>query len=191
MSLDDTLQEARSCCLCEAVLPLGPRPLIQGSRRSRILVIGQAPGAVAHETGIPWNDRSGARLRAWLGLDDEAFYDPERVALMPMGFCFPGKGRSGDLAPRPECAPRWHDRLLGGFGEVGLTVIVGRHAAARYASADESITSLARDFAAWLPDRIVIPHPSPRNGPWLKQHPWFESEAVPAMQERVRGLLAG
>ena len=191
MGLDVIIQEARSCRLCEEVLPLGPRPLIQGSEGSRVLVIGQAPGAVAHETGIPWNDRSGVRLRGWLGIADEVFYDPERVALMPMGFCYPGKGRSGDLAPRPECAPRWHEQMLGAFRHVGLIVIVGGHAASRYAPRGGSITSLARDFAAWLPDRIVIPHPSPRNGLWLRKNPWFEAEAVPALQARVRELLAG
>lgn len=195
MKIAAILGEARACRVCEPALPLGARPLVQGSANARILVIGQAPGAVAHETGIAWNDRSGVRLRDWLGLAHEAFYDPAKVALMPMGFCYPGTGRAGDLAPRPECAPLWHARLLRGFRRVGLTVIVGRHAAERYADGqtegDGSITSLARAFDRWLPERIVIPHPSPRNGLWLKRNPWFESRAVPALRKRVAELLEG
>lgn len=195
MKIEAVLREARACRVCENALPLGARPLVQGSASARILLIGQAPGAVAHETGIPWNDRSGARLRDWLGIEEKAFYDPAKVALMPMGFCFPGTGRSGDLAPRPECAPLWHARLLRGLRRVGLTVIVGRHAAERYATADEecdgTVTALAHAFDRWLPERIVIPHPSPRNGLWLKRNPWFESQALPALRRRVAELLEG
>lgn len=189
MKIEAVLREVRACRVCEPALPLGAKPLVQGSAQARILVIGQAPGAVAHETGIPWNDRSGLRLRDWLGLDDEAFYDPAKVALMPMGFCYPGTGRSGDLAPRPECAPLWHARLTSGLRRVGLTVLIGRHAAERYVPGERPITALAREFDRTLPERIVIPHPSPRNGLWLKRNPWFESEALPALRSRVSELF--
>lgn len=190
MQLNTLLKQARECRICASHLPLGCKPLIQGSKASRIIVIGQAPGAAAHQTGIPWDDRSGARLRDWLGVNDDEFYDPAIVAHMPMGFCFPGSGKSGDLRPRPECAPEWHERLLKEFKAVSLTVIIGKYAFDQYLS-DQfgSITEAARSYESLLPRQIALPHPSPRNNLWLKKNPWFEHEVLPRLQRRVRRLI--
>ncbi|MEM1329430.1 MAG: uracil-DNA glycosylase family protein [Planctomycetota bacterium] len=190
MMLPQLLVQARACRICEPELPRGCRPLIQGSAQSRIVVIGQAPGAAAHESGVPWDDRSGARLRAWLDVSDDEFYDPDLFALMPMGFCYPGTGKRGDLPPRPECAPEWHDRLLEGFRSVSLIVIIGKHAFERYlVDQHDTLTAGVRAFGDLLPDRVALPHPSPRNNIWLKRNPWFESEVLIALRARVRGLL--
>lgn len=156
------------------------------------MIIGQAPGRRVHETGIPWNDPSGVRLRDWLGLADEQFYDPEVVAIVPMGFCYPGSARSGDKPPRPECAPLWHDRILAHLPPDRLDVIIGAYAQKRYI--EDRRPTLTETVAAWadhLPGRVVMPHPSPRNRHWLTKNPWFESETVPAVQQRVREVLAG
>jgi len=190
MQLNTLLQQTRECRICAPHLPLGCKPLLQGSKNSRIIVIGQAPGAATHETGIPWDDRSGARLRDWLGVTNEEFYDPAIIALMPMGFCFPGSGKSGDLRPRPECAPEWHERLLKEFKSISLTVVIGKYAFERYLSNQfGSITQAARSHQTLLPDRIALPHPSPRNNLWLKKNPWFETEALPCLRRRVRRLI--
>jgi len=189
MKLPQLIDEARACRACEAHLPLGPRPLLQGSASASVLIIGQAPGAAAHRSGIPWADRSGDRLRDWLGLSRDLFYDERRVALMPMGFCFPGTGASGDLAPRPECAPLWHPRLLEAFTGVRLTVYVGRHACAGYLDSNRPLTDMVRAAADMLPKRVVLPHPSPRNNIWLKKHPWFEQDVLPRVARRVKAVL--
>lgn len=192
MELQQVLSEARACRICEPHLPKGCRPLIQGSERSRIVVIGQAPGAAAHGSGVPWDDRSGARLRAWLGVTEAEFYDPDVFALLPMGFCYPGTGKGGDLRPRPECAPEWHGRLLAGFVSVSLTVITGRYAFDRYLGEGYgALTEGVRRFDGLLPERIALPHPSPRNNIWLKKNPWFEAEVLGALRCRVRALLGG
>jgi len=184
------LKKVRACTECAAHLPHGPNPLLAASSTAKLIVIGQAPGRVAHESGIPWNDRSGQRLRAWLGVVDETFYDPSRVALMPMGFCFPGAGRSGDLAPRPECAPLWHEKLLAKMPAIELTVYVGTYAFAR-ALGDRfaSVTDAARAYDGLLEaGMIVLPHPSPRNNIWLKKNPWFESGLLPRLRAAVGSL---
>lgn len=190
MRLDVLLDEVRACRVCEAHLPMGPRPLVRASSGSRMVVIGQAPGAAAHARGTPWDDASGARLRQWLGLDNTVFSDARRVAIMPMGFCYPGTGRGGDRPPRPECAPLWHDRLLGAMPDVQLTVLVGRYAferrlGGRYATLTEAV----RAWADLLPSMVVLPHPSPRNNRWLARHGWFEREALPPLRERVSEVL--
>ncbi len=190
MRLKVLLDEVRACTICAPDLPNDPNPLVQGSARSRLLIIGQAPGAAADKTGVPWDDRSGDRLRDWLGLSPDAFYDEQRVALMPMGFCFPGKGRSGDLAPRPECAPQWHQSLLNEFTGVRFTIFVGQYAFKRYlADQYTSLTSATQAHSDLLPKRIALPHPSPRNNIWLRRNPWFEEECLPALQKRVRSAL--
>lgn len=190
MKLELLINEARSCRICEPHLPRGCRPLLQGSAGSRMVVIGQAPGAAAHESGVPWDDRSGQRLRSWLGVSDAEFSDPDLVALLPMGFCYPGTGSGGDLRPRPECAPEWHERLLAGFESVSLTIIIGKWAFERYLG-DEygTLTDAVRACDDLLPGRIALPHPSPRNNIWLKKHPWFEGEVLPALRARVRAAL--
>jgi uracil-DNA glycosylase len=190
MKLELFIDEARSCRICEPHLPHGCRPLLQGSTRSRIVVIGQAPGAAAHESGVPWSDRSGQRLRSWLGVTDEEFYDPDLVALLPMGFCYPGTGTGGDLRPRQECAPQWHERLLARFESVSLTVLAGKYAFERYLGDKyDTVTDAVRAHGELLPERIALPHPSPRNNIWLKTHQWFESEVLVALRARVRAVL--
>jgi uracil-DNA glycosylase len=157
-----------------------------------VLLISQAPGSVAHESGVPWDDRSGDRLRGWLGLTREEFYDSALVGILPMGFCYPGRGKSGDMRPRPECAPTWHPRLLAGFSGVRLTICVGRCAFERYLSEEAgSLTEAVRVCARLLPERLAIPHPSPRNNIWLKRHPWFEEQTVPLVREAVRRAVGG
>ncbi len=185
------ITEARACRQCEADLPEGPRPLVQGTSRSRVLVVGQAPGAAAHRSGVAWDDRSGDRLREWLGISPDAFYDPHQVAIMPMGFCYPGTGRSGDLPPRPECAPLWHGRLLRAFKRVELTIVVGRFAVERYLPDEPgTLTEVVERAVDLLPGRAVLPHPSPRNNIWLKRNPWFESTVLPRVRERVESVLS-
>lgn len=184
------LQSARACTHC-AGLPLGPRPLVAGTRKSSVLIIGQAPGLAAHESGIPWNDASGDRLREWLGLSREVFYDPEKVALMPMGFCYPGKAKTGDSPPRPECAPLWHDRILKALSGVKLTLLVGRFAFERYAK-DEllDLTTAALSPDRLLPRKLVLPHPSPLNNRWLARNPRFKAKVLPIVKSAVEGVLS-
>jgi len=185
------LAEIRACALCGPHLPHGPRPILAADAKSKILLIGQAPGRKVHETGIPWDDPSGVRLRDWLGIDAAQFYDPARVAIMPMGFCYPGKGSSGDNPPRPECAPLWHDRLRAALPQVGLTLLIGHYAQARYLGARREAT-MGGTIRAWrdhLPaGYLPLPHPSPRNQPWLAKNPWFEAEFVPDIRAAVRSL---
>lgn len=191
--LSRLLREVRGCRRCEASLPLGPRPVLRAHPGARLLIVGQAPGTRVHETGIPWNDRSGDRLRDWLGLDRETFYDESRVAIVPMGFCYPGVApRGGDNPPRPECAPLWHDRLLAGMPAIELTLLIGSYAQARYLGARRART-MTGTVAAWrehLPGHLPLPHPSWRNTAWLRRHPWFERELVPELRDRVGALLA-
>jgi uracil-DNA glycosylase len=166
------LAEARACTACASSLPLGPRPLLAAHPASRVLIIGQAPGKATHEAGIPWKDRSGDRLREWLGVTTEQFYDPKQIALMPTGFCYPGSSATGDLAPRPECAPLWHPRILPLLGQVKLTIYLGSFAfSANLGGRYKNLSEAAEDFRALMPGTIVLPHPSPRNGMWASQRP--------------------
>jgi len=189
--LNPLAREVRACRLCAPHLPLGPRPVFQASTTARLLIVGQAPGRRVHETGIPFNDPSGVRLRHWLGIDSQTFYDPARVALLPMGFCYPGTGTSGDLPPRPECAETWRARLLGQLGGVALTLAIGQYAIAWHLGprAKGNLTGTVRAWREYLPALVPLPHPSPRNNLWLKRNPRFEAELVPVLRERVRGLL--
>lgn len=191
-TFQDLLDEIRACRVCESELPDGPRPIVSAAPAARILLIGQAPGRRVHASGVPWDDPSGDRLREWLRVDRETFYDPARLALVPMGFCFPGSGASGDLPPRPECAPLWHGRLLAGLPEIRLTLLVGRHAQSSYLPAEERSRSLTDAVRAWR-DRdssvLALPHPSPRNNRWLVRNPWFESELLPVLRRRVGRAL--
>jgi uracil-DNA glycosylase len=189
MRLNVLLANIRSCDICAEHLPLGPKPLLQAAPSARLLIIGQAPGSVAHHTGIPWNDRSGQRLREWLGIDDRTFYDPKRVAIVPMGFCYPGTGAGGDLPPRPECARAWHEPLQAALKNIELAVLVGRYAVEH--KLGDRFGTLTRAVAAWkdlLPETIALPHPSPRNSRWLVKNPWFERDAIPALRDRVGEL---
>jgi uracil-DNA glycosylase len=185
------LQEIAACTLCAAHLPHGPRPVVQASADARLLIVGQAPGRRVHESGIPWDDPSGDLLRAWLHLARDAFYDARRIAIVPTGFCYPGKGSSGDLPPRPECAPQWHERLLGEMPEIRLTLLIGTHAQAYYLGkrAGPTLTDTVAHFADYLPDYFPLPHPSPRNRFWLSRHPWFAQQVLPALHRRVAMVL--
>lgn len=186
------LGEARACRVCEHELPNEPRPLLAGSASSRIVIIGQAPGRIAHESGIPWNDASGKRLREWLGVTDAQFYDESLIALVPMGFCYPGKSKGGDMAPRPECAPLWHPQILPKLKSVELTVYVGNYPFARYLTdIAENLTEGVRAAKTLLPKRILLPHPSPRNQLWIAKNPWFARDVLPALRRRVKSVLAG
>ncbi len=183
-------REIAGCTLCAQHLPLGPRPVVQFSPRSRILIIGQAPGTKVHESGIGWDDDSGDRLRDWLGIGKNIFYDPEIVAQMPMGFCYPGKASGGDKPPRRECAPQWHDRVLDLLPEDRLTLLVGGYAQARYLPQARklSMTERVRHFAEYAPF-FPLPHPAWRVRIWMKQHPWFETEVLPVLRREVARAL--
>lgn len=189
-ALDTLLTEVRACRLCEHHLPLGPRPVLVAHRQARILVVGQAPGTKVHQSGIPFDDASGERLRQWMGLDRSAFYDPLLVAFLPMGFCYPGRGTSGDLPPRPECAPAWRAKLLAQLPHIKLNLLVGQYAQAWHLGAQRK-TTLTETVRAWHdygPATLPLPHPSPRNNIWLKRNPWFELEVVPVLRAQVQAL---
>jgi uracil-DNA glycosylase len=190
LDFDQLVQQVRACTLCKDVLPEGPRPVVQLSRSSRILVVGQAPGRKVHETGIPFNDPSGDRLRQWMGVDREQFYNEEQVAILPMGFCFPGTGKSGDLPPRPECAETWREALLARLDKVELTLVIGQYAQAWHLpDSRKSVTDNVKAWREYWPALLPMPHPSPRNIRWLKTNPWFEQDVIPRLQARVRELL--
>lgn len=190
-SLVSLLAEVRACKLCAEQLPLGPRPIVQVHPLARILIAGQAPGRKVHETGMPFNDASGDRLRSWLGISREVFYDATQVAIVPMGFCFPGTGKSGDLPPRPECAPAWRAALLAHLKNLELTLVIGQYAQAYHLPGEvASVTEAVRAWRKDWPQTVPLPHPSPRNNLWLKRNPWFEEELVPALRKRVSEVLA-
>ncbi|MEE4199549.1 uracil-DNA glycosylase family protein [Erythrobacter sp.] len=187
-------RDIAACSLCAEHLPLGPRPVVQFSPTSRILIIGQAPGTKVHASGVPWDDDSGNRLRGWLGMDKDAFYDPERVALMPMGFCYPGKAKGGDAPPRKECAPQWHGRVLDLLPAKRLTLLVGAYAQGRYLPETRKLTMTER-VRRWTSgdegfgDFIPLPHPAWRVRLWMRRHPWFEAETLPRLRRAVAGIL--
>ena len=190
-TLPRLLKDIRACTHCADALPCGPRPVLQAHISARLCIVGQAPSRKVHETGIPWNDPSGDRLREWLGLTREQFYDPRKTAIIPMGFCYPGKAASGDNPPRPECAPRWHEMLNAHLSDITLTLLVGRHAQAYYLG-DRRKATLGETIKAWkefLPrGYLPLPHPSPRNRPWLARNPWFEEEFAPRVQNIIRTM---
>lgn len=185
------LRQVRSCQVCAGKLPHRPRPVVQAAVDARLVIVGQAPGSRVHASGIAWDDDSGDRLRQWTDLDNDAFYDPTQVAMIPMGFCYPGKGNSADLPPRPECAPLWHDRLLAHLPGRRLTLLVGFHAQRRYLGARRapSMTETVRQFRAYLPDYLPLPHPSWRSTLWMKRNPWFVEDVVPALRAAVKAAL--
>jgi uracil-DNA glycosylase len=191
-AFDALTREVRSCTVCAAHLPAGPRPVFQVHPAARILIAGQAPGRKVHESGVPFDDASGERLRQWMGVTREVFYDATRVAILPMGFCFPGTGRSGDLPPRPECAPLWRQRLLDQMPRIELTLVIGAYAQQWHLpdAKSSNVTNTVADWRARWPVALPMPHPSPRNNIWLKINPWFVTDVVPALQRRVAELLA-
>ncbi|MCZ2721605.1 uracil-DNA glycosylase family protein [Marinomonas sp. 15G1-11] len=183
-------KDIQNCTLCSESLPFGPRPVIQVAADSRILIVGQAPGRRVHESGIPFDDPSGDRLRDWMGVSKEVFYDASQIALVPMGFCYPGTGKSGDLAPRKECVAAWRAELLSALTKVELTLVLGQYAMKYHLpNTKRTLTDTVFSWKAFYPDVIPLPHPSPRNNIWLKRHPWFESELLPALKLAVRSVL--
>ena len=190
-SLERLLREVRACRACEKSLPLGPRPILRASSTARILVVGQAPGTRVHETGVPWNDPSGDRLREWMNVDRKTFYDESRIAIIPMGLCYPGKGKGGDLPPRRECAEIWLDRLLALLPALKLTILCGRYAHRHYLGKREkkTLTKTVRAWREYIPQYIVLPHPSPRNIKWFRTNAWFHEEVIPDLRTRVEELL--
>lgn len=184
------LEQVRVCTLCRDNLPLGPRPIVQAQASAKILIAGQAPGRRAHETGLPFNDPSGDRLRSWLALSRETFYDPSQIAILPMGFCYPGSGAAGDLPPRPECAPAWRAQLLAQLPQLQLQLLIGRYAIRWHLpTSGATLTETVRHWRHHWPAIVPLPHPSPRNQAWLKRNPWFESELLPRLRAQVNKVL--
>lgn len=192
-SLENLLTSVRACQLCAEHLPHGVRPVLQVGRQARILIAGQAPGRKVHTSGVPFDDPSGDRLRRWLGVTPDQFYDPSCFAILPMGFCYPGTGSNGDLPPRPECAPAWRQPLLAAMPQIELTLIIGQYAVAWHLPDRDhaNLTETVRDWQSDWPRRLAMPHPSPRNQRWLRRNPWFEAEVIPHLQARVTELLSG
>lgn len=184
------LKDVRACTLCTKQLPMGPRPVVQADPRARILIAGQAPGSKVHQTGIPFEDPSGDRLRDWMGIDRGTFYDSSKIAILPMGFCYPGKGKSGDLPPLPICADTWRHKLLAALPNIELTLIIGQYAHRWHLGASEmNLTETVRAWKSYGDRVIPLPHPSPRNNIWLKKNAWFESELLPVLKQRVKSAL--
>jgi uracil-DNA glycosylase len=190
-NVDALLCAIRACTNCSAYLAAGPRPIVQFSATARIIIIGQAPGAKVHASGVPWDDASGLRLREWLDVDAPEFYDPGKIALVPMGFCYPGTGKSGDLPPRPECAPLWHDRVMAMLPDNRLLILVGSYAQERYLpdSRKLTLTERVQNFGRYLPSAVPLPHPSWRSSGWMARNPWFNALVLPALRETVRNHL--
>jgi uracil-DNA glycosylase len=185
-NLGALLADIRACTLCDDILPLGPRPMVQASIDARILIVGQAPGIRVHETGIPFNDPSGDRLREWMGVGRDDFYDDRKIALVPMGFCFPGTGRNGDIPPPPICAQTWRQKLLDQMPNVGLTLVLGQYAQKWHLpKKHKTLTENVRNWQTYGPELIPLPHPSPRNNIWLKKNPWFAEELLPRLRHQV------
>jgi len=185
------LKEVKNCTICESFLPLEPRPVLSIHPQARILVAGQAPGIRVHETGIPFNDPSGERLRSWMGIDREIFYNPKKIAILPMGFCYPGTGKSGDLPPRPECAEKWREKLLAQLPRIELTLVIGKYAHDYHLKGRQkkNLTETVKNWKDYGPKIIPLPHPSPRNNIWLKKNPWFEKDVVAVLRKKIDKLL--
>jgi uracil-DNA glycosylase len=190
--LEGRLAKVRRCVVCAESLGHEPRPVLAAHRESKIAIIGQAPGAVVHKTGVPWDDQSGENLRRWMGIDNSTFYDEKQIALIPMGFCYPGKGKSGDLPPRKECAPLWHQPLFERMGQLRLILLVGKYAQDYYLKdPPKTLTSTVRNFREYLPDHLVLPHPSPRNNIWQAKNSWFKTEVLPLLRDMTATILNG
>lgn len=191
MSTELLLESIKACTICKKHLPLGPRPVVAFSKESKILIIGQAPGTNVHASGIPWDDASGRRLRQWMGISEEDFYNPDKIAIVPMGFCYPGKGKSGDLPPRKECAPEWHEKIFDYLGQVKLTLLIGQYAQKYYLKKEikKTLTETVQEYDSYLPDFFPLVHPSPRNQIWIKKNPWFEELVVPTLQRKIKEIL--
>ena len=186
------LRDVRACEICNEFLPLSPKPILAVGHDTRILIIGQAPGKKVHDSGVPWQDASGNNLRNWMGIEDNTFYDANQIAIVPMGFCYPGKGKSGDLPPRPECAPQWHETLLNMMPDIQLTLLIGQYAQKYYLkeNAERNLTETVRKFEQFLPAIFPLPHPSPRNNIWQRKNPWFQQDLLPELKRIVKKTLS-
>ncbi|GAL74578.1 hypothetical protein VC0266 [Nonlabens ulvanivorans] len=189
--MDKLLLEISNCNLCGDKLPLGPRPIVAVHKTSKILIIGQAPGSVVHRTGVPWDDKSGENLRKWMGIDDSTFYDPKKIGLIPMGFCYPGRGKSGDNPPTKECAPKWHSSLLTTIEDPKLVLLIGKYAQDYYLrkTTKRTLTETVKNYKDYLPKYFVLPHPSPRNNIWQAKNEWFKEEVLPSLKIRISEIL--
>lgn len=189
--MEELLEDIKKCRECAKLLPHEPRPVISVSAKSKIIIIGQAPGSIVHRTGIPWDDKSGENLRDWMGIDNQTFYDNTKVGIIPMGFCYPGKGKSGDLPPRDECAPLWHQKLLTQLSDVKLVLLIGSYAQNYYLkkSAEKTLTETVKNFDSYLPKYFVLPHPSPRNNIWMAKNPWFKKDVLPYLKLTIKEIL--
>ncbi len=190
-SFESLIGEVRACTICAPDLPHGTRPVVQLHPKARLLIAGQAPGRKVHETGTPFDDASGERLRQWMGVTRDVFYDRQLVAILLMGFCYPGTGRSGDLPPRPECAPAWRKRLLGRLRQLDVRLVIGHYAQAYHLNdTKKSLTETVRNWRAYWPSMVPLPHPSPRNNIWLRKNPWFETGLLPSLRQRIEEVLS-
>jgi uracil-DNA glycosylase len=184
------LDEVRACTICAQHLPAGPRPVLQIDPEARLLIAGQAPGRKVHESGIPFDDASGKRLREWMGVTDSVFYDPKCIAILPMGFCYPGTGKSGDLPPRKECAPAWRDKLLACLPKLEMTLLIGQYAQAHHLpKTNATLTDTVKNWRDYWPRIVPLPHPSPRNNIWLQRNPWFERDLLPVLRQQIEKNL--
>ncbi|MGY5355790.1 uracil-DNA glycosylase family protein [Wenyingzhuangia sp. IMCC45467] len=184
------LQEIKACTICLPYLTNGVRPVLTAHPKSKIIIIGQAPGSIVHKTGIPWDDKSGERLRDWLGVDKKTFYNKEIFAIIPMGFCYPGKGKTGDLPPRKECAPTWHSLLLNQLQEVKLIILIGSYAQNYYLkNPRKTLTETVKNHQIYLPEYMVLPHPSPRNNIWIKKNEWFIKNNIPYLKKIINSII--
>jgi len=189
--LNKLAEQIKACTVCKPYLKDGVNPIISVSSKSKIILIGQAPGRIVHNTGIPWNDKSGDNLRNWLGIDKATFYNTDKIALMPMGFCYPGKGKSGDLPPRAECAPLWHDKLMKFMTHAELVILVGQYAQNYYLKdkAKSTLTETVKNFKDYLPEYFPLPHPSPRNNIWQAKNEWFAKEVLPELKKKIKNTI--
>lgn len=188
--MEELLCKIRDCKVCSDHLPLGPRPIIEASKNSKIVLISQAPGRVVHESGIAWKDQSGKKLREWLGVDEKTFYNPDNFAILPMGFCYPGKAKTGDLPPRKECAPLWHDEVWKDLENVKLKILIGSYASNYYLDKGSKLTEKVENYSSYLPEFWPLPHPSPVNRFWRMKNPWFEEKVVPQLQVKINKILS-
>ena len=188
--MDSLIDEIKNCTICLPHLEHGVNPVMTASPKSKVAIIGQAPGSVVHKTGIPWDDKSGERLRAWMNISKDDFYNKDLFALIPMGFCYPGKGKSGDLPPRPECAPKWHSNLLSQIDDLKLIVLIGNYAQKYYLKDldRKTLTETVQNYLEYLPKYLPLPHPSPRNNIWIKKNPWFEESVVPELRRKIKHI---
>lgn len=188
--MKDLLTEVRKCTICLPHLVHGVNPILAASVKSKVAIVGQAPGSIVHKTGVPWDDKSGERLRNWLDVDKTTFYNPEIFAIIPMGFCYPGKGKTGDLPPRKECAPQWHPPLFKVLGKLQLIILIGSYAQEYYLGSrkKKTLTETVRNYREYLPQYLTLPHPSPRNNIWIKKNPWFEEQLIPALRATIKDL---